>query len=66
MCVCVCMYVCMYIYIYIYIYIYVLSLAKHAGVNLWDESGNVREEAMRAIFAMFDNDDSGHSNTNTN
>jgi hypothetical protein len=43
----------------------VSTLAEHAGVELWDGSGNIRDEAMRAIFSKFDDDNSGTTNSNT-
>ena len=35
------------------------SLAKHAGCILMDQDGNVREDALRALFNKFDEDKSG-------
>ena len=37
----------------------VAHLAKHAGCVLLDENGNVKDEAMRALFKKFDQDNSG-------
>jgi len=34
-------------------------MAKHAGAVLMDDQGNVREEALRALFKKFDEDGSG-------
>jgi Ca2+/Na+ antiporter len=35
------------------------SLAKHAGCVMMDEEGNVRDEALRALFKKFDEDGNG-------
>jgi hypothetical protein len=37
----------------------VAHLAKHAGCVLLDQNGNVKDEAMRALFKKFDTDNSG-------